>query len=239
MPNINGLPYPALSDPNNPPADFLALATAVDARFPVSIANGGTGAQTVVGAQASLRVGLVPISPANVYKGTSGSASANTLGVISFSGTEYITAGQVFSSTYANYLVNLNITGTSGADNIRMRLSADNTPATANEYIAGSTAGTSGSTAVLFGHATADGAQILIANTGLIGPAVAHINIMNPGVAAYTNWATNFWAANSTVYFGGAGGGIHLNASAYNSLRIAMQGTGTFSGTLQVFGYND
>lgn len=61
MPNINGLPYPALSDPNNPPADFLALATAVDARFPVSIANGGTGATTLAGAQANLDIAILQV----------------------------------------------------------------------------------------------------------------------------------------------------------------------------------
>lgn len=85
MPSINGLPYPALSDPNNPPADFLALATAVDgklnaldgskittgtvsaARLPnlenlngtLDIASGGTGAATVAGARAVLLTGSV------------------------------------------------------------------------------------------------------------------------------------------------------------------------------------
>lgn len=39
MASTNGLPVPALSSANNPPADFLALANAVDAAYGGSVAN--------------------------------------------------------------------------------------------------------------------------------------------------------------------------------------------------------
>lgn len=133
MPDINGLPYPALSDPNNPPADFLALATAVDSRFTshthsgsqitsgsVAVANGGTGASTAVNARKNLSVGLVPIVPTSVGIQAGGATYSSGNGKVDFYNTNYVQLRGVFSGNFRTYRVLLDLWNTSGNTDLRI-----------------------------------------------------------------------------------------------------------------------
>jgi hypothetical protein len=70
MPNTtNGLPYPAITDANNPPADFQALAAAVDSTYGRSVTN--SGSLPGAGSFAGQRIWVADIKTHAVWSGSS------------------------------------------------------------------------------------------------------------------------------------------------------------------------
>ena len=80
--------------------------------------------------------GMVQIIASSVTKGASGSASVNSKGVVTFSGTESISINGVFSSTYTNYkvLVSIDSSTSTGHGNLQFRFGTSGTPNSNTNY---------------------------------------------------------------------------------------------------------
>lgn len=231
MPDINGLPYPALSDPNNPPADFLALATAVDARFPVSISNGGTGSTTVAGAQANLRVGLVPISPSSVAV-AGGSASANVLGTVTFTGTS-ISLNGVFTNEYKNYRFMVNITSNASlANNLDVRFRKSGIDNTSTNY---GIQGTYVNGTAVTNYSITNETKVYFI-TGTSGRSVGIFDVFDPTAKPGYIFASNSIEGANLYRFQGGG---RLNVTDTFDGITLVSSSNAFTGSVTCYGYND
>lgn len=74
--STNGLPVPDLSDDNNPPADLLALANAVDAAYGRNVAN--FAALPAAGSFAGQRIWLVDVKQFAIWDGAAWKYSLGT-----------------------------------------------------------------------------------------------------------------------------------------------------------------
>lgn len=178
--------------------------------------------------------GLVPVVPASISP-AGGSASANSLGVVTFTGVTAISLNSVFTSSYKNYRIVINLTSNNALSCLmRMRASgADVTTATYNQ--AGYSS--SGSTLSAF-NATAL-TYVILFDTYVGIDTGASYDIFKPQLSAQTTLAG--------VAIGVPGGTVksqatnfyHSVAAAYDGFSLITNSTNTITGTVQVFGYED
>lgn len=180
--------------------------------------------------------GLVPISPSSVVIAT-GSGSANAKGQVSFTGATAVSLNGVFTSAYKNYRVVVNTSVSSAALTITMRLRAAGTDYTAGEYHRMMT--TTNSAGATASAASSAASSLIIGSVS---------NATNAGAGAFdiTDPQTTVRKTVNSIFSGYSGsnpaafyGGGYINStSSYDGLTYAPA-TGTISGTIQVFGYND
>jgi hypothetical protein len=155
--------------------------------------------------------------------------SATTLTTVGTSGQ---TLSNIFSTTYDNYIVYLNLTAISTTLSVQLQLDASGTPSTTgywSERIR--VENTSGSVS---GQSTSGSNMVLANQTGSL-PFSPKIEIANPFLATLTQlscvtptrggtWFSTFWS------------GWHTAATSYTGLKIFTD-TGTITGTARVYGY--
>lgn len=241
------LPTPNDGDQWNLVTDLDALALATDTAIKgvadssknasnitsgtLAVANGGTGATTVAGAQDSLRVGLVPISPTTVEKaGTGSTATANTLGQVTFSACTSLSLNGVFSSAYKNYRIIINIdTATNATDTyLRLRATTDNSATIYQSFWAA----ISGTAIQRYGNSSQTAA--IIAYSGVSNFYGCAIDIHSPFASQKTSGGFNCQFDNAI----NIGGFWHNAATSFDGFTI-LPSIGSFGGTIQVFGYNE
>lgn len=226
-------------DDSEPTASALLnkLGNSVSDKFDggLPVANGGTGATTVAGAQDSLRVGLVPISPTSVEKaGASSTATANALGLVTFSACTSLSLNGVFSSSYSKYLVYLSGVGGSVAADIFFRFRTSGGADSSTGYYQ-QQASVNGGTL----SGTNDN-NIAAGNIGIVGSggtsASSAFVIHNPASAITTNYTGQLYGVPSaqiakSIY------GFHNVDTAYTGITIYLI-SGGLSGTVQIIGIN-
>lgn len=185
--------------------------------------------------------GLVPIRPTTATIGT-GSGSANSMGMVSFSGATSVSLDGVFSSEFTNYKVIFNgYSSSSGVDMLRVRTRAGGTDFSgANTYwylvYNGSTSDTY---MARQSFATAD----TFAAIGYLGydqgNSIKTIDVFNP---ANSSVRTALNVSGVYSYAGlpnvGVATGTHNQAVTVDGLTI-YPAAGNMTGYIQVFGYND
>ena len=182
---------------------------------------------------------LADTNAVEVYDGAAyvavGGASGMTLiNATSFSAVSSQSLNNVFTSTYQNYEIRLNITAKSalGAVNLRYRASgADNT--TANYNQAALLVRTSNASA-------GDGAQsqtsILTFGTGNATYGISLIaQVFNPQIAQSTYTTHQFWGGDASTFFIYNGGSIFDATTAFDGFTI-YPASGTITGTIYVYG---
>jgi hypothetical protein len=189
---------------------------------------------------ATSTVGLIGIVPSSVTVG-SGSGSAASDGLVTFTQASSVSLNGVFSSTYRNYEVVLNIAtvNTSNA-NITLRMRASGTDnSTAGSYlIAMNGINTSGTAANI--ATTGTQATFSYGSSGYqaIG---ARFTVMNPFLAVPTKMLVTT-SGTDTAYtnFTGRSGAIaHNQSTSYDGISFLLAGGGTsITGTVKVYGYN-
>lgn len=181
--------------------------------------------------------GLVPIVPPTVRVG-GGSATANSLGKISFTSTASIALDNVFTSNYDFYRIFLQVTSASAASYANFRFTTGGTATTATLFYGGGSYDAAGATNQPYAslNGAADLATMNLINSGYDSTVSAgEILIYKSGNAhrvltntqSYPNGAGNVrgaWIWNQT-------------STSYDGFRI-MTSTGTMSGYVQLFGYN-
>ena len=182
--------------------------------------------------------GLVQVIASSVTKGASGSASVDSKGNVTFSGTESISLNGVFSSTYENYRIVLTeVVFSSGSIvDASMRLRSSGSDASGSNYIrqmqrvygAGTQAPEGGtSTAWYLGSQSTGG------NDGFYT-----FDMANPFLSKSTSILFNVhnYQSDIATYIYKSGGGVHNVISSYDGFSFGP-GSGTITGTIQVYGY--
>ena len=216
--------------------DWEPVASALQGPTGPTGATGATGAIGNTGATGP-NPGLTLVIASSVTKGASGSASVDSKGNVTFSGTESISLNGVFSSTYDNYRLILNITTSTSIDlGIRFKTASDDTGSTnqARTLVWGNDGGFSGTAAVNatglifgWGQNTKEGNY--------------SIDIGNPNLAKNTNITGHAMVGYSTTtnMITSLIGGQQQTATQYTGLTIYQYaGSGTMTGTARIYGYN-
>lgn len=193
------------------------------------IASGGTGATTVTDAQANLRVGLVPISPTSVAQ-AGGSASANTLGLVTFTGVSSLSLNGVFTSAYRNYRYVISGTTTAAAS-LLFRMRNSGTDATGNDYQRAVYFVPSGGGAFIVGSNNTAGDVVGTDSSS----AFATGDIFTPQLAQRTNVISHGAGRQLQLVISSTS---HTLGNSYDGITFFVS-TGSMTGTVQIFGYND
>jgi hypothetical protein len=206
----------------------FATTTTRDAAF------GGTGEKTLAQGQ------LCYLESTNVvqyYNGSAWATLAPTSSALTYiTGATFTTVASVstaastFTSTYANYLVMLDVTSVSTTLDVLLRLRTGSTDTAGTAYwwtITGSTPGNATATSSI---QVLDNVQTVTVSYG----GSAQFNVFNPQLARNTNIVGAVWSE-APAYNGVLGAGLY-NTTSYDAFTL-LTSTGTMSGNYRVYGY--
>lgn len=206
--------------------------------------NDGTTAQWVeVRSEiATSQVGLVPMIPTSVTMG-SGSATVSANGKVSFttsSSATGVSLNGVFTSAYENYKVVFNGAGSSLGAGIYMRFRNAGTDASAASYFHSGWYTRSNSTANGYwsGHGVNqfDLGRLHTDTTGRKSSST--LDVLGPSTTGRQPMITCLWAGeDSGSPLGGFLNGALALTGTYDGFTI-VPSTGTFVGTIKIYGYN-
>jgi hypothetical protein len=169
-----------------------------------------------------------------------GSSGALTkINTTSFSAVASQAVNSVFTSTYKNYRVLITLSGCTADGIVYLRMRASGTDSAIN-YFYGVPAINAAATGA---NETGSGqAQFPLSDLDSVSNASRYayaLDIYNPQAAADTSFGKVFNAIQqaSTVY-GGAGGGLHNVATAYDGFSI-IASAGNITGKVTTYGYSD
>ena len=177
-------------------------------------------------------MGLVPIVPSTVTIPIGGSATANSIGIVSFTSIASVELGNVFSSTYKSYKVFVEITGGSVSNDIPLYLRMPGaTTGYSTQYFraynASLNAGRDSATTYFW-----------LGPAGYSTWASFEVNITNPNVAVKTGFISYGGGDNqATERMFQANVGYLNNTTQYTGLQMAVT-SGNITGTIQILGYN-
>jgi hypothetical protein len=182
--------------------------------------------------------GLVPISPSSVVI-AGGTGSTTTAGQVTFTTATSISLNSVFSSTYRNYRLLLNVTGTSAAVtsvSIRFRTgTTDNANSSYFQYwtikrISGVLQDNSGGPATSFALISKTNANTYGSWTG---------DIMSPNVSTQSTTATGLGhSSDATSSYNVSNTVLFDPNTAFDGITL-LSTSGNITGTVQILGYND
>ncbi len=175
-------------------------------------------------------MGLVKVIPTS---GTNCTISAT--GTITFSAVGAFSVNGAFTSGYANYRILIDVASSSGDPELRFTLRKSGTDAATN-YFTGSWLVDGAGTLNFSQNGTYS--RLNIAYAAAANTCSTSLDIFKPQTSNNTNWngqATNSTGSSArTVAFGGA----HLTADTYDGFTLTPS-TGTWSGTIRVYGYRN
>jgi len=208
----------------------------------VTYAVGDTYTQAVADSkfQTKIATGMSLVVPTSIIKGASGTASVAANGLITFTGTEYVTINNCFTSAYTDYKVVAKVTGVSASTVTYFRLASGGSANANAEYTwSGAFSTVSSASASRAGGNALTNWQGAVPYTSLsIG--LSTMDLMNPQVSGYS--FMNFQYMNyrtATDYLETAAGGGYLNnTSSYDGIHYNANGN-TFTGTIRIYGYNN
>jgi hypothetical protein len=200
-------------------------------------AFGGTGEKTLAEGQfAYLETGNVT----QYYDGATWQSVGTTPGLVcvkaetAFSGASSVTADNVFTSTYTNYMIKFRYT-TNNTVQPSFKLRASGTSASTNynyQYINGNASSVSAA-----GATAQTSANFAIYTNGDF-KAAATLELFSPQIAEATNFTSlNAWSPASysglNVYYAGN----HSTATAYDGIEFLVS-AGTMTGAYTIYGYS-
>jgi hypothetical protein len=236
---VRGQDYTATNGTSVVMSSALAVNDVVEifAYTAFTVANAYTKTETdgVAAAAAGLRM----VVPTSVTVG-SGSGSVNAAGLVTFSGASSVQLNGVFTSTYDNYkvLLNVNSISSTGTNIINLRFGTNGTPNTNTDYsLKGVYVDSAAATFLLQDNASS--AYITTTPNVTTTEMVAVLDILNPFISQYT-------------HFTGTGtGGRGYAATRYNAYTgqfenttsftdfIALPAANNITGTIAVYGYKE
>ncbi len=183
--------------------------------------------------------GLVQLLPSSVSVG-SGSSTVNGNGQVYFSGSSSITLRNVFSSTYENYKILVEIYNTSTDMDLLLRFGNSGTADTTTNYYyaywARTVAGVDDSRQ---GNGTSSAFLAPMETYGGNGFTGVSADIHKPFLATETQGTAQYATVNQagTVVFGS--GGFWKGSSTSWSDLFILASTGNITGTITVYGYRN
>jgi hypothetical protein len=167
-----------------------------------------------------------------------GSSGLTLINTTTVSAQSFVTISNIFSSTYQNYKMIIQLTAASATSSLTAQMTTGGTAATTSYYYGGWSVnennGTAGVTGVNVSSFSLGGT-----NTSYPTGSVASYEIYDPFNTIWTKFTGTAFYINSTpagVYLGTSGG--HFQNTSYDGLKIAA-GSGTFTGTVRIYGYKN
>jgi hypothetical protein len=205
----------------------FATTTTRDAAF------GGTGEKTLAEGQFAY---IEATNSTQYYDGSTwvdlGAVNVITAG--SFTAASTVTADSVFTSTYRNYLIEIEGLSSVASAELRFQYRTSGTNNSNNSYIAG----------IVYGIQTAAVAGQYISNTYNSSAYAgtdrfgATFTIFAPQVAVATTHNVTFFGRSNTAGQYGAGGGIFNNTTQFDGIQF-YPSSGTLTGTYRIYGLAD
>jgi hypothetical protein len=205
----------------------LIAATANDT--PARLAVGAN--DTVLTADSTAATGLKWAAPA--------ASGLNLINSTTFSGASSVAIDSVFTSTYANYLIQTSFTSSGSTDQmVQMRLRASGTDATGSDYLTDGTRAYPSSVAYFGGTGTTWNLH----NISSVNADNAHhtIELLGPQVASLTK-ITSFGFGYTSSTFGTNSihqSGRHGLSTQYDGFKLYVT-TGNIAGTVKIYGYKN
>ena len=157
------------------------------------------------------------------------------LNTTSFSGVASQSVNDVFSATYDRYLITTNISSASANIDILFRLRVSGSDATGSNY---SYAGSGWrATNAQFTPVSTGTTSFDIGRGGVAYVDAARLDVVNPFLAVKTVVLGQYGAVDSVSTFVNPFAGNHDLTTSYTGFTI-FPNTGTFSGSVSVYGYN-
>jgi hypothetical protein len=155
------------------------------------------------------------------------------LSTTDFAGAGVVDVTSVFSSTYQNYQVELNINTVSASLSPYFQLLSGSTPATTNYSRAGIRLYSNAATIESERGNLVSTLQVGLIDTGNTG--AIKLSIFDPQIARATKFAYSSSGVFSAMNLTDVGTGRHTTATAYDGLRVGAS-TGNFTGTVRIYG---
>jgi hypothetical protein len=175
--------------------------------------------------------GLVPVNPASVNH-SGGSVTVSTNGTINFTGVTSLTLNDVFTSTYRNYRLVLDFTSSANGANATLQFRNNLTTLTGTNYAAGFPYLATGTWVVT-------GSGIGLTSTNLFVDTteqnIVTADFLAPAIATLR---TQFIGTFGRVRNVGIITGGYTSAAETDGFVLTMS-TGTFTGSLAVYGYTN
>jgi hypothetical protein len=214
-----------------------SMATAIDAKGDL-IAGTGADAFARLAVGTNGQVLMADSAETNGLKwGTPSAGSLTYVGGASFTGSSSQSLNNVFTSTYANYMIVCNIDSVSTGANINFRLRASGTDSGAS-YYSNIMYNDLSSGGVAFGSiGVSNGAAWKIADLSNTGsPYGFSFNLFNPQRSVTTTFESGSHGYNySGIFYQSFCGGVHNVASSYDGITISPA-AGSFTGNIRVYG---
>lgn len=172
----------------------------------------------------------------DVYPAVATNQGLTLINTTSFSGVNTQSINDVFSTTYQNYRVLLNISSHSGNGGITARLRVSGADANTNYFAysyhtrtnLGAIGADSGNPTTFF--------WVGYANTNF--QSAGSYDLFSPFETRPTLGVTQFMGGDTSTYFGSQGAFLNSNSTSYTGLTILAAGANTITGTVRVYGYN-
>lgn len=185
------------------------------------------------------QVGLVPILPTSISVG-SGTANVNPSGIVNFSAVTSISLNNVFSSTYANYQIQIyDLYGSLDSESPRLRWRSSGTDNSSSQYYTSGVTGQNSNGAVsgwgVGVNSFIDMGRYRISSSSWF----AHtLNVYQPNISGKYTFMTSvgFWENSSSPYVHTLSNTVN-NTAAYDGLTL-FPANGNFTGKIKVYGYN-
>jgi hypothetical protein len=160
------------------------------------------------------------------------------LNTTSFSAVASQSVNDVFSATYQNYRIVLNISSQNTAGNaITMRLRVSGTDATTNYFTY------SYHTRTSLGAIGADngnpGSVFWVGYANPTYPTAGTTDLFSPFETRRTVGTMQFMGGDASTFLGSQGGVVHDTSASYTGFTILAAAGGTITGNVRVYGYNN
>ena len=177
--------------------------------------------------------GITPVVPTSVVVG-SGTGTANANGQVTFSGASSISLNGVFTSTYTNYLMVLNIQSRSTTNYVSLRLRAAGTDTSSSSYYSQYLRAT-GSTVSANAPAVTTSSEFITSSTN--APTFTTATIFQPQVASlntYFSNQSNVGVPTTSGYVEMSVGGVNVTTQFDGFTLLAN--TGNLTGLVTIYG---
>ena len=179
------------------------------------------------------RTGLVSIIPTSVVTGAG--VTLGSTGVVTFTAASVVSVNGCFTAEFDNYRIVTRITSKTAIDLwARLRVAGVDQAGTTDyrNQFSYSSGGATATTA-------ASNAAAAILGQGSLAEAFNEATIASPWLTAPTIFSTRHEENNGTTSFSLSGGARHGLSVSADGLTLIPSATGTMTGTLRIYGYNN
>jgi hypothetical protein len=154
----------------------------------------------------------------------------------SFSEVANHSVNNVFTATYRNYQIILNVNGSIDGTSCRLKLRASGTDSSASYYFGLAQTTSGGTVAGSNGNNVTTGFTLTGIRNNATARNVANVTLYSPQLAIATNYTVTASFDDGNVVAGNAGGGTHNVATAYDGFTLVAS-SGNITGVVSVYGF--